>query len=1147
MLSKRLYVCTAIVSFSSMFLLVFAFFAGPEQRQLKENVGVGPKKQEYQSMPDAASNCSTASETSTTKQKKRIFFSRIPISFEENRGQADSVVQFLGRGRGYNLYLTSNEAVMVLRKPQAKDFQRAVLRLRCVNGKKDIKPQGVEPTDRHSNYFIGNNPQKWTRNIPHFGKVRYSKVYPGIDLVYYDHGGELEYDFVVEPGADPYGIVVEFEGLDQHAQGLTVDQAGNLLLHTPFGTVVQKPPYAYQEQEEKRTKVVSRYLKLGPNRVGFEIAAYDTSRVLVIDPSILYSTFIGGGDLDAVADVAVDSAGNAYLTGTSQSTDFPTAGTPFSASNPSPGTRTVFVAKVNPNGDALVYSTYIGGTGTEDTSAIAIDGSGNAYVCGGTQSSDFPLVTPLDSTFAGTAEGFVLKLDPNGSNLVFSTFLGGSGDSDRAQDIVLDSAGSAYVVGSTLSTDFPVTGGSFQTSFVGGGFSAGYAVKFIPDGSALEYSTYLAGSSSSFANGVAVDSSGIAHVFGNTNSSDFPTQSPFQASLNGPTDTFIVKLNAGGTALTYGTFLGGSDNETGFSIVLNASGDMFLQGITRSSDFPTVNPAQASPGNNFDVFVARLDASGSSLVYATYLGGTAFDNPRKITVDSSDNAYVTGQTDSTDFPTQSPIQASNGGLNDAYVTVFDSSGSITFSTYLGGTSGDSGQGIAVDSSGNIYIAGTADTNFPIQGGFQTTSNGSGDGFLAKLGDAAGGGGGSNIVADISGSVQEGSAPLTVTFDASGSVDNTGGVIIIYDWTFGDGNTASTAVPVVSNTYVTPGTFVASVVVTNDGAVSSDPVHFPVVVGDGLTTDTELHASKSALGINFKSHAKDTDADSFSLAGLINPAGGPTDFSAAQVRLLVNDREIGPATTVRSSSGASPRAKGLTFIPILRPNGQFSLKINGADLRQAFGLKNKTGTQSVRMKVELEVSGITLDTPVARGVITQEIKTKQDASSKGKFSFIKLPTPTGFFKSKKTIAKLGKTSGYSVIASGPIEAEFSTPLVPTGDVTLTLGGSGSSGGVAITIPQASFSTKGSGAASTVSYSSKLGAVAELKKFQISNAKKKFVIATTELAGTGIPDLGTGLVSFDLLIQIDVPTASGPQTLTSTVEIQRVNDQSKVWKR
>jgi len=689
-------------------------------------------------------------------------YGKLPLQFEANRGQTDKDVRFLSRGPGYGLYLTASEAVLMLAKPDAKAQKSVALRMSLVGAARKPVLTGLDELPGKANYFIGKNPSKWRSNVPTYAKVQYRNVYPGIDLVYYGKQQQLEYDFVVAPGADPKKIVLGFKGADK----LKIDAGGDLLLQTAGNDIRQHKPVVYQDIDGFRREIAGGYVRKGADRVGFKLAAYDATRPLIIDPVVLsYSTYLGGSGSggDGGHGIAVDAGGNAYVTGGTTSADFPTTLGAFQ-SGLAPAGSNVFVTKLNPTGSALVYSTYLGGSGGEGGSAIAVDAGGNAYVTGGTGSIDFPTTAgAFQATLAGGSSNvFVTKLDPTGSALVYSTYLGGSGTSgDGASGIAVDGAGNAYVAGTASSNDFP-TQAAFQPTLAGGdryGAANGFVTKLDPSGSSLVYSTYLGGTSTrafDAAAAIAVDAGGNAYVTGRTTSENFPTTpGAFQSTIGSsaptdfPQDAFVTKFNSAGS-LVYSTYLGGSGTDYGMGIAVDAAGNAYVTGYAGSTDFPTTAGAYqpAFTGGGGDAFVTKLDPTGSALVYSTYLGSFDADGDA-IAVDAAGNAYVTGATYmicgrfscAKRFPTTlgAPQPDYGGSGSDSFVAKLNPDGSaLVYSSYLGGSGADFGSGIAVDTSGNAYIAGsTNSSNFPVSGtAFQPMLHGLSNAFVAKFGDAA---------------------------------------------------------------------------------------------------------------------------------------------------------------------------------------------------------------------------------------------------------------------------------------------------------------------------------------------------------------------------------------------------------------------------
>src|SRR5882762_5108673 len=585
-------------------------------------------------------------------------YGRLPLQFEANQGQAHKDVRFLSRGPGYGVYLTAGEAVLVLTRPDAKREARGMseprdappqakpvaLRMNLVGAARKPLVSGLDELPGKANYFIGRDQSKWRSNVPTYARVHYRGVYPGIDLVYYGNQRQLEYDFVIAPGADPTKIELGFKGADR----LEID-AGNLVLHVGGSEIRQHKPVIYQEIDGVRREIDGGYVLKGARRVGFQLAAYDASRPLVIDPVVLsYSTYLGGAGNDYGSGIAVDADCNDYVTGLASSVNFPTTAGSFQPIFG--GSGDAFVTKLNPAGSAVVYSTYLGGSGHEHGEKLAVDAAGNAYVTGHTRSTDFPTTPGAFQTLAGGSDDvFVTKLNSDGSGLVYSTYLGGSGI-DFGLAIAVNAAGNAHVTGYTDSFNFPTTFGAFQRT--SGGGNDAFVTKLNPAGSGLVYSTYLGGSREDYGRGIAVDESGNAYTAGSTDSINFPiTPGAFQTLAGGSDDVFVTKLNSDGSGLVYSTYLGGSGIDFGLAIAVNAAGNAHVTGYTDSFNFPTTFGAfQRTSGGGNDAFVTKLNPAGSGLVYSTYLGGSREDYGRGIAVDESGNAYTAGSTDSINFP-----------------------------------------------------------------------------------------------------------------------------------------------------------------------------------------------------------------------------------------------------------------------------------------------------------------------------------------------------------------------------------------------------------------------------------------------------------------------------------------------------------------
>ncbi len=694
---------------------------------------------------------------------------RVVRGFEVNEGQADAQVRFLLRGRSSTLYLTAEEAVLSLRNAapttptsialedsveppqsgsQPSDDRSAVVRIRPVGASPSVAVLGQEPLLGEVNYFIGRDPEKWRTAITTYAKVVYQGLYPGVDLIYHACQGQLEYDFVVAPGTSPSTITLSFHGIE----ALRISPEGDLILHTTAGDVRQTRPIGYQEGGGFRRIVPVEYVLRGEDEVGVMVSDYDPARPLTIDPVITYSTFLGGLGENNSSGIGLDGDGNIYMAGLTVSTDFPTTSS-YQPTNA--GGYDAFVTKMNPAGDTLLYSTYLGGSGPNDYGmSLAVDTAGRAYVAGLTDSVDFPVTAGAFDASCGSDgacntgvwDAFVTALSPDGSSLIYSTYLGGGGD-DRGIDIVLGAAREVYVTGATASNDFP-TASPFQPTFGGGTFDAFVArVDTTATGAAsLIYSTYLGGSGQDRGVGIALDSSRRIYVTGRTASSDFPTSGPLQAANAGGTfDAYVAKLSASGGAFLYSTYLGGGGDDQGIDIAVDGGDNAYVTGSTTSVNFPTTAGTFDSScgtdglcnGGNMDVFVTKVNSAGSSLAYSTYLGGGSYEAPQGIEVNAAGCAHVTGYTDSTNFPLANPFQATcgcGGGFIEAFVTKMDpAGGSLVYSSYLGGNSSDYGIEIALDNSGVVYLSGETFSNtFPTLNPLQSTRSGNYDAFLTMI-------------------------------------------------------------------------------------------------------------------------------------------------------------------------------------------------------------------------------------------------------------------------------------------------------------------------------------------------------------------------------------------------------------------------------
>lgn len=806
------------------------------------------------SLPDDVRSTTTQRRIAQSEAMGR--FLRAPLPFEANVGQTDSVARFIARGLGYTVFFTPKSVVLSLSDSKVTGREN-VVEMQIV-GARDAEVRGLDQLASRSHYFRGNSPQAWHTDVPHYAKVSYTGAVPDTELIFYGRQGELEYDMVLGPRVDPGGVVLQFSG----TAGLTINGDGDLVLAFRDGRqILQRRPKVYQQSGGRKTEIAGRYRLVAANRVRFDVAGYNHHLPLVIDPvltyssylggtstgndqatalaidsagnvyvagfsgsvgfptgsvppiqpkraggndafiaklsadasTLIYSTYLGGSDDDQATGIAVDSAGRAYVVGTTASTNFPTTPGSFAPTQPAPG-QNVFVAKLNTTGSQLFYSTYLGpGLG----GTITANGNGVAYVTGTAYCCSFPTTPGAFQTTGVSNDAFITKINAAGSALAWSTLLGGSFGSGGT-GIALDSAQNVYVTGYTISSDFPVTSGAFQTTFTG--YQDVFVTKMNASGSSPVYSTLLGGSYSQQGTGIVVDTSGFAYLTGYTYSSDFPTTpGVYQNFLNGYEDAFVTKINQKGTALVYSTFLG--SYTTGNAIAVDTSGDAYVTGngsvpvtpgaysnpveccsfltkldptgttliyssqpgfsqfgsnmgfavdpsgnayiasFTSSTDHPvTPGVYQPSLAGGTDATIMKLNSSGTALVYSTFLGGSGGDQGLAIALDSAGSAYVTGSAGSLDFPvTITPDSRPLAGpYTQAFVTKFNAAGTgLVYSTFVSGSSNDTGRAITVDRTGAVYVAGqTNSTDFPVTGGaLQSTNAGGYDAFLFKLSPA----------------------------------------------------------------------------------------------------------------------------------------------------------------------------------------------------------------------------------------------------------------------------------------------------------------------------------------------------------------------------------------------------------------------------
>lgn len=687
-----------------------------------------------------------ASATSGKAPQIRNLSSDALTYFEANRGQVDLHYDYISRAPGRAVLLARDALVLPMVNRLSKSPTGDTVKISFAGALLTARAKTQQELQGKVNYIGGSDPTLWKLNVPIYKQVVYEDLYDGIDLRFHNQGSSFEFDWIVKPGAKPSSIRMR---VDKRIH-LKIDSPGNLELASGQRKLLILRPAVFQQIGSARQEISGRFVLRSRNEVGVEIEQYDREKDLIIDPVVSYASFLGGQSNA----IAVDSSGSAYITGVLASTfgtnnNFPLVN-PIQGRPPVVrGQNHIFVSKFTPDGSALLYSSILWGNGSEEGLGIAVDNAGSAYLTGWTTSSNFPVVNALQSTKQGTRNAFVAKLSPSGSSLQYSTYLGGN-HVDEGHAIAVDSSGEASVTGMTNSTSFPLLN-AFQTtcnhcSSISPVSNDGFVAKISAAGSSLVYSTYLGGSSDETGNGIAVDAVGNAVVVGTTGSCDFPTRNAFQSQPGGPCggaqtegDAFVTRFSSTG-AMAYSTYLGGNSTEEGNAIALDASGDMYVTGMTGSLNFPIARALFSTPrpinpgGTTNEAFVTELNASGSALIFSTYLGGSSGEKGLGVVTDSGANIYVTGWTQSTDFPVVNAIEStmpanSGGGANQSGYTckLAPSATSIIYCTYLGGSAISGATGIATDNNGASYTTGTGGGS-----GFPSDPNGSYGAFVIKI-------------------------------------------------------------------------------------------------------------------------------------------------------------------------------------------------------------------------------------------------------------------------------------------------------------------------------------------------------------------------------------------------------------------------------
>lgn len=736
----------------------------------------------------------------------------MPILFIPNEGQFEDNVSFQAQSSPEQVITVYKDGIEFSPSGNNTTAVQPVL-VKLVGANNSTKIIGLNSINGTANYYYGTNSSAWKNGINLTTGVQYTELYPGIALNLSGKGGNLKSEYVVQAGADPTVIKLQYSG----QESLSLNQSGDLIIKTAGRDIVDLAPVAYQEINGSKVKVNCSYKIGSDNSVSFTLGAYDKSKELVIDPVMRYSLYFGGDGRDQGNCIAVDNDGYAYFIGTTWSDHLKylknqTIATGMSAEGLAPGSvqpyygggdKDAFIIKINPDGTDLVYISYIGGSGTDEGTGLVIDKEGNAYIAGGTNSADFPVKNAFRNKISGGYDAWVAKLDPSGKNLVFSTYVGGTSD-DFAYGLAIDDKKDVFITGETKSWDYPVVNRYQLSPF--GGMSDAFITKLVPEGNSIVYSNFIGGSAMEAGSAVTIDPNGYACIVGQTESPNFQVIKPYQSSLKGTFNAFVTKFDPEGKyPAAYSTYLGGSNWDDGKGIIAHPDGSLTVVGSTKSPDFPTVNPIQPQLKGLQDGFIATLTPDGSSLNQSTYFGGSMVDSISAVAQDSSNSIYIVGTSDSPDLPTILAYQSKLGGKSDLMLTKFNPTISqIEYCTYLGGSDIDEGRGVAVTGEGDAYMTGyTTSINFPKVWPYQQNyGDGDRDAFVAVI---------SNHdmipVTDFVGVPTDGEAPLTVQFN-----DTSLGIPTSWAWEFGDGTNSTERNPV--HVYEKPGVYTVSLTASN---------------------------------------------------------------------------------------------------------------------------------------------------------------------------------------------------------------------------------------------------------------------------------------------------------------------------------------------
>ena len=778
-----------------------------------------------------------------------------PLSFTPSFDHLGAATGFRARGSGLDILFTRSEFVVVVAQPMsgarcsgrsargARDtaavrlsVPHATLRFAHLGANPRVEIAGFDEQPTRVNTFRGADPGEWERSVPTYARVVYRTLYSGIDLVVHGASGAIEWDYEVAPGTNPGSIVFSLSGADS----VEIDPGGDLVAYLAGAAVRQQRPVIYQNLNGTRRQISGGYARRPDGSFSFAVGEYDHSLPLTIDPVLSCAAFLGGSDSDWGNDIAVDQNGNIIVVGGTYSVDFPTT---LPLGGATGDESDAFVAKFTPDG-VPVFVTYLGGSEDDEAWGVATDHAGNIYVAGQTWSEDFPTRNALQPANAFPGDGFVAKLDPNGSQLDYSTYLGGF-MWDSVKGIAVDATGKAFVTGWTDSPDFP-TKDPLQATLGDIMSEDCFLAVLAPDGGSLLFSTFLGGTDYDGGERIVLDGAANVYVVGTTTSSDFPVASPLQSTNAGYADAFVAKVRTDPPALLFSTYLGGSDDDEGWDIAVDGSSSVFVAGDTASSNFPIRSPSQGSNAGDWDAFVAKLDPAGSSLAFATYLGGESADNAYGLAL-AGDKVCVAGATSSLAFPLASPLQGTyRGDDSDLFFTVFSASGARLTSTYLGGVNTEEAYAVATDATGSAYLAGFTDsTDFPARNAAYPSFRGLADSFWLRL-DGAAETCALSCEANVAAAARAGSP---ASFSATATVTGCAGAPT-FEWTFGDGSPPSGS-QTTTHSYGAAGMFNWRLVVRAGGLTCARAGSIPVATAASVAPGKFIGQTSQGLPIEIE--------------------------------------------------------------------------------------------------------------------------------------------------------------------------------------------------------------------------------------------------------------------------------------------------------